>query len=164
MKKLFFAGLLIIVLMLPAPLGAEIYKYIDENGQKRWTDDLSQIPVEQRPAAQQIESVSDATQEKAVEQEQSGIEVTAPDESGATDGLSREALETEKGNLDSQYQQLLGERKILEEMKAKGLDAAARADLNDRISVFNTKTEQYEKQLEAFNEKVNAYNQKINAN
>ena len=161
MKKSFVTGWLIVLLILPGPLGAEIYKYTDENGQKRWTDDLSQVPTEQRTAAQRIESVSDATQETAAKQAETGIEAAAADESEQTDDLNRESLESEKADLDSQYKQLLEERKTLEEMKAAELDTDARADLNNRISAFNTKTEAYEKQLEAFNEKVNAYNQKI---
>ena len=44
-----------ISIMLVFPAYAEIYRYIDANGQTRWTDDLSQIPKEQRATAQRFE-------------------------------------------------------------------------------------------------------------
>ena len=56
MKKPISAFILITALLFAATVCAEIYKYTDENGQKRWTDDLSQVPKEQRAAAQRIES------------------------------------------------------------------------------------------------------------
>ena len=52
MKKTFSAFILITALLFAEMVCAEIYKYTDENGQKRWTDDLSQVPKEQRAAAQ----------------------------------------------------------------------------------------------------------------
>jgi hypothetical protein len=168
MKKQLLSGCLIILIALPASLSAEIYKYTDENGQQRWTDDLSQIPIEQRTDAQRLEGVTEGTEDsdEAVDQgeeSQTGTEATEPGDSADAEGLSRETLESEKADLDSLYQELLEERKALEEIKSGELDDAGRADLNSRIEAFNTKTEQYESQLDAFNEKVNAFNQKAQA-
>ncbi|MBC2711046.1 MAG: DUF4124 domain-containing protein [Desulfosarcina sp.] len=170
MKKPTLAFFLIVTLVLAAPVCAEIYKYIDENGQKRWTDDLSQVPKEQRTSVQRFESaeempadaVADQTEQAPPESPlETETEVPDTDEPSETAGLSREALEKEKADLDTQYQQLLEERKQLEQIKPEAVSASTRAELNARISAYNSKTEQYETQLNAFNEKISAYNQKI---
>ena len=42
-------GLILIAVMLTAlPANAEYYKYVDENGNIRFTDDLTMVPPEQR--------------------------------------------------------------------------------------------------------------------
>jgi Domain of unknown function (DUF4124) len=168
MKKAKLAFFLIITLMLALPVSAEIYKYVDENGQKRWTDDLSQVPKEQRPSAQHFESVEETPVETAAaptdeippespaETEEMGT--ATPME---TETLSRDALEKEKADLDAQYQQLIEERKQLEQIKATANTTETRAALNERISAYNDKTEQYETKLDNFNEKINNYNQNI---
>jgi predicted nucleic acid-binding Zn-ribbon protein len=99
-----------------------------------------------------------AQQASAPETEAAIPNVSEPGE-GAE--LDRNALEKEKADLDAQYQQLIEERKQLEQRQAEDLSAAARADLNERISAYNGKMDQYDKQLNAFNEKASAYNQKI---
>ncbi len=170
MKKPILAFFLIITLLLTVPVHAEIYKYIDENGQKRWTDDLSQVPAEQRASAQRFETEQETPADTAAEQEQAPqpetaleTEVEDPDSAEPNESaeLSREALEKEKTALDTQYQQLLEERKQIEQITGEALDTSARAELNRRISAYNSKTEQYEAHLNAFNEKISAYNQKI---
>ena len=170
MKKYISAFFLIIAIVLAAPVCAEIYKYIDENGQKRWTDDLSQVPKEQRTSAHRFESIEETPADAVAEQTgkaqpeaplETEAEVPDIDEPSETAGLSRETLEKEKADLDTQYQQLLEERKQIEQIKTEAVSFSARAELNGRISAYNSKTEQYETQLNAFNEKINAYNQKI---
>lgn len=170
MKKPILAFFLIIALLLAAPLYAEIYKYIDENGQKRWTDDLSQVPEQQRAAAQRIETEAETPDnaitgkvEKAKPESSPETKIAVPDTGTASESaeLSREALEKEKANLDLLYQQLLEERKQIEKLTPEALSFKARAELNYRITAFNQKTEQYEAQSKAFKEKRDAYNQTI---
>jgi hypothetical protein len=170
MKKPISAFILITVLLFAASVSAEIYKYTDEHGQKRWTDDLSQVPKEQRAAAQRIESEkvipADAPSEKA-QGSQSGAalegKTAAPDtdEANGADGLSREALEREKADLDLLYQRLLEEREQIEKMTPEANNFKTRAELNQRITAFNQKTEQYETRLSEFNKRVDAFNQRI---
>jgi hypothetical protein len=162
MKKPIVAGLVIIILMLAASLHAQIYKYIDEEGRKRWTDDLSQVPKAQRASAEQFEGVRDVPQEPSTKQEQSQTAITQnTDQGGDKNELTRESLMKEKSDLDNQYQSLLEERKQLEKMKSEKDDTTNRAELNKRISAYNAKTEQYETQLSAYKEKIAAYKEKI---
>ena len=169
MKKPMSAFILVTALLFAASVYAEIYKYTDENGQKRWTDDLSQVPKEQRAEAQRIETeikTPAKTTENALKappESSVKAKAAAPDTGAAneTDELSRTALEKEKADLDLMYQELLEERKQIEKLTPEALNFKARADLNNRINAFNQKTEQYEAKSNAFKEKINAYNQKI---
>lgn len=170
MKKPTLVFFLTTTLLFASPVFAEIYKYLDENGKKRWTDDLSQVPKEQRPSAQRMETVEETTVEtvtEKVEKNQPGSRVGTKaaiqdtDESSEITELSRKALEKEKTDLDIQYQQLLEEKKQLEQIKPEALSFNDRAKLNMKISAYNGKTEKYDAQLNAFNEKIKAYNQKI---
>lgn len=169
MKKPMSAFILVTALLFAASVYAEIYKYTDENGQKRWTDDLSQVPKEQRAEAQRIETEiktpAKATENAQKAQPESSLKAkaAAPDTGAASETaeLSREALEKEKADLDLMYQQLLEERKQIEKLTPEALNFKARADLNYRITAFNQKTEEYEARSNAFKEKINAYNQKI---
>ena len=169
MNKSIFTALVILALLLTAPVGAEIYKYTDENGQKRWTDDLSQVPKDQRASAQRMESIEsgngDATAEPAADASSPAAPEAMPDDAQAAENgsgaVTRDALEKEKAELDAQYQQLIEERKALEQMQADTADGTHRTELNQKISSYNSKTEAYEKRLDAFNEKINTYNQSI---
>ena len=170
MKKPISAFILITALLLAATVCAEIYKYIDENGQKRWTDDLSKVPKEQRATAQRIETEKKKPAEAATGKAQSAKPVppleakAAVPDSGTADEtaeLSREALVKEKAELDLLYQQLLDEREQIEKLTPEALNFKDRAELNYRITAFNQKTEQYEAKSNAFKAKIDAYNQKI---
>jgi hypothetical protein len=168
MKKANLAFLLIITWVLVLPASAEIYKYVDENGQKRWTDDLSQVPKEQRPSAQRFESVEEtqpgpASSQTNEDQPETTLDIGEVDTDSpmTADTVSRDALEKEKADLDTRYRQLMEERKQLEQLKSNADSSDARSGLNKKISAYNEKTEQYETQLNDFNEKIKAYNESI---
>jgi len=169
MRKSLLTLLVALIISMAVPVQAEIYRYTDENGQKRWTDDLSQVPKDQRATAQHVESVGSAaqTQPETAETPLPSPAATdakvMPDEADAVEAPSREALEQERAELNARYQKLLAEKKILEKMNTEPMDSVARADLNQRILDYNKKTEQYETQLNLFNEKISAYNQKISS-
>lgn len=164
MKKIVTVCMAIIILpMLTTSLSAQIYKYTDKNGQKRWTDDLSQVPVEQRESAEQIESIRDVSQEAPTNQEnQETVAIPKTDSAGDTTNLTLESLLKEKSELEKQYQLIVEERKQIEAIKAQKGDAAQRKELRKKISAYNAKTEQYEIRLEAYNAKADAYQKKIN--
>jgi uncharacterized protein YukJ len=167
MRNTFLVMIVGLVLFMVAPVQAEIYRYIDENGQKRWTDDLSQVPIEQRQAAQHVESVTNDTETPSASSEiapstvtdDKVIDMPTPAETGEVP--SRDEIENEKAELDRLYQQLITERNRLDKMNAEPMDSVARADLNEQILEYNKKAETYETQLNRFNEKINAYNQQV---
>jgi hypothetical protein len=163
MKKSIWAVLLIGVVLLAATGHTEIYKYIDENGQRRWTDDLSQVPKDQRPALQRpvIEESGNTVGQPPVVQPQSLPE----GESGASVAnephvpveLSREALLKEEAALHNQYRQLMVERHQIQQALAESHDADGRAAIAERAQTYNEKAEAYDNRLDAFNQNVAAY-------
>lgn len=167
-KRVIFCILLLTVLFTAGSISAEIYKYIDKNGQKRWTDDINQIPPSQRDSVETMDSVQSAPESNTGQVETNVPPADSSAESApldaATGTLDREALEKEKAALDALYQALLTEQKALEQMKTETLDAATQADLNKRINAFNNKTEQYKTQLDQFNKKIEVFNQQIMSN
>lgn len=154
------------IFMLPAaPAGAEIYKYIDADGQKRWTDDLSQVPKEQRPTVERVKSPHDGTEPSAAGSgnppataaETPSRVIDASPRTG-DDVPTRKALEQEKADLDALYRQLMEEREVLVELRSGKLDPEARGELNQRVAAYNQKAEAYEKRLDRFNADVDRFN------
>jgi len=165
MKKTIIAIFsMLLPLLFAVYCNAEIYKYIDENGQKRWTDDLSQVPVEQRDSAERI-----VTEETFETPSEAAVEDAAPPKSAETmeeaasdtDEPNRETLEKEKTTLDAMYKELIQERQQIEKAKAEAKGAQAQGALRKRITDYNEKSQNYEDRLKAFNNNVNAYNQRI---
>ena len=165
MKKTTLAFLLIIFPMFAAPLNADIYKYIDENGQKRWTDDLSQVPPEQRNAVQRLVTEDDTP---AVP-DQVGDDDIQSDASGQTDAenkepsLDREALSREKADLEALYKELVAEKEQLETAKSEAASPEAQEELKQRINAYNEKAKTYDQRLDSFNQKASLYNERIRA-
>ena len=172
MKKTIRAGFLFGILILAAPGYAEIYKYIDENGQKRWTDDLSQVPKDQRPAAQRLvteaaEATTETTSDEPTQATplspvpETGGMVPDTDETGPIDSLSRDALVKEKAQIHEQYRQLMEERQTLQQAIAEAPSGDDRAELDKKATAYNQKAEAYDNRLNDFNKKVARYNQQI---
>lgn len=165
-------ALVLAISMLPtASAVAEIYKYVDADGQKRWTDDLSQVPKEQRPSVER----STIPKEGSVPAQATGgrpaAAMAADTAPGAADGTlrstnevpTRKALEQEKADLDALYRQLMEERKALVDLRSGNLDTGARDELNRRVAAYNQKTEAYEKRLDRFNADVDRFNRQHRA-
>lgn len=149
-------------LMLNPSLSAQIYKYVDDSGQKRWTDDLSQVPIGQRESAQRIEDAGDMFPDASNDQMQGEPAASlAADHPDDRVELTRESLMKEKSDLENQYQLLIEERNQLEQMKSQKGDAAHLTELKKRITDYNTKTKQYETRISAYKERIDAYKKKI---
>lgn len=154
-KRPLFSVLILGMLLTAVPLFAQIYKYTDETGQTRWTDDLTQVPVNQRESVKTFENLKG-------DDPQIG-EKTVPAPANQTQHayeseMTRDALLREKAELENQYQRLQEERKEIEKLKSEGNVTTSQEELNTIISEFNAKTDKYETQRKALEDKVNQYN------
>lgn len=169
MKKTILAFFLFAVIGLAIPATAEIYKYIDENGQKRWTDDLNQVPKDQWPKVQRV--MPEIEEEAPVDRIASDMQEARPDTPSVAEPEvqdanqsdqgappSRKALIAEKSDLDTLYDLLMEERNQLALMKTEAVSANDRAELKKRVAAYNQKADAYGIRLEDFNRKVDQYN------
>jgi hypothetical protein len=158
--KLMECMIVLLLTVLPGLASAEFYRYEDEQGNVHFTDDLSDVPVEARPKADQYEEPSrEPAAEKQVEpkKEQEG----APKEPGAPknkESAAQPSLRERGMELDAEYQLLMKERQELELAAKEPLTPATQAELAEKIKDFNKRMQDYEKRRIVFNEEVEAYN------
>jgi len=175
MKKLTWT-IVIIFLLLAGPVTAQFYRYIDKNGDLRFTDDLSKVPAEQRSnirkynepetgsapsskeAVRAIEK-SLATSAEPSANHMQGAAATAADGTVSIEEL-RARIEKMKWQLEAEYLTLAKEKDTL----AKGKDSKrTREELvgyNKSVDAFNQRAENYDKmssQLRKLADEYNAY-------
>ncbi|MBW2075597.1 MAG: DUF4124 domain-containing protein [Deltaproteobacteria bacterium] len=140
-------GQWIIVLVLTwvcAPASAEIYRYVDEQGKVLYTDDLSNVHVDQRPkvgeygepdyrlapeeGAERKRQESESP-EKVVKEAQEVLiqkDVSAKQGEESTPG---QKLEKTGAKLQEEYQNLMKEKEELEKAARRRMSKAARRKL-----------------------------------
>ena len=127
---------------------AEFYKYKDENGAIRFTDDLSEVPEDQRPKLRVYDEPADF-----------GIEPEKPAEKENAEP------EDKKGKPDRMtiYKQLREEEaKLMEELEELNKEKAnfgepGSESYNKKVDQFNKKVEEYEKKRAAHNKKADEF-------
>ncbi|MBT7261469.1 MAG: hypothetical protein HN888_10175 [Desulfobacula sp.] len=128
-------------------VSAEYYHYIDQNGIKHYTDDISKIPENLRPDLNKHKSII-SPKEKTVIKKKS-MESKAK----ITPGL----LTNKKNELDHEYKILAKKNKSLSEQKndldEKEYNALA-TGLNIEIKHYQKKKERYEELVEQYNKQI----------
>jgi hypothetical protein len=144
--------MLLILLVLPVLVSAEIYKYRDQNGVLRFTDNLLEVPVAQRENMEQYQEVKTraetAEQRPADGSEKGGVQDARDAEKKLTD---------EKGVLDKEYSQLTEMRESIESEPQPDNPEEMTAH-KKRIQDYNIQLKIYEVKVKAFREKLEAYN------
>ncbi len=129
-------------LLTAASLSAEYYQWIDQEGVKHFTDNIFEIPENQRSGATIYKSIK--TDGKA----QSGQKT--PDKKNLIDP---EFLDLKKEALDIEYDSLMNKRDALkmqkESMGEKKYNALA-SELNMAIEAYQKKTDAYEMLFEKY--------------
>ncbi len=151
--------------MVPSVVMAEFYKYRDANGVMRFTDNLAEVPVDQRPKVTSYSEPDDfltpeARKKKEVAEVQAAAAKAAPDASLEDIQEERMRLNRLRVELDEEYGGLMKDRQTLEKMKAEAKDDTDREayrdgviDLNKRITAYETKRVDFQKAMDAFNQR-----------
>jgi vacuolar-type H+-ATPase subunit I/STV1 len=162
---------LLIGVVLPVMGYAEFYRYTDDNGVIRYTDDLSTIPKKKRSQVKQFEEADDSLtpaqrNEKALKRDRKNASDSDQKndqkddwETLETDSVAELAkLNEKKAKLDKEYADLVKEKDALIKTKEKisgGAEIKANnekiVDLNGRISGFEERRQDFSKDVDAFN-------------
>jgi hypothetical protein len=171
----------LIILLLPALVSAELYRYTDEKGGIHFTDNYIKIPENQRSKVEIINRPNETTPPE-VKVETDRAEETRPpaervdsDRSNEQTGAQGpeavaesarfqpqfEALIKAKAGLDKIYDALAAEKKALEnEQKTLQTVESIRAYQN-KVNLFNQRLADYERQRQAFQTQAEAYNKTV---
>jgi hypothetical protein len=162
-------------LLFSVNASAEFYKYLDENGDVRYTDDINQVPEEQRAkVSSYVESESEnalpeeeATQEPTVEQEQPENAAEIFEENIGEESLeaARKRIDALRQKLDEEYKALVEEGKQLAKERQAAVTNEQKLEFNKKVDDYNKRGEsyqasqkEYEAQIEAYNARVNEHN------
>jgi len=162
-KSMNFAKSLLIfaIILVVAPASAEYYKYIDSSGKVRYTDDLNQVPQDQRAGAQTFTEIKDQSEQTQPETQATDgdSEQNMPQTSELEQTKTR--LDAEKKTLDETYKQLMEQRKQLEDVKASAKSPKEIKEYNEKVTELNEKIQEYENRRLQFNTDIDAYNSKV---
>jgi flagellar motility protein MotE (MotC chaperone) len=187
LKTIKFLVILVIVLFaFQAP--AEIYKYIDEDGNVNYTDDVNEVPEDQRDSYEPTiesnyeEEYTETNANDGGESNYSELESSYEDEPASLDGIDegseneknvalledeqdldagRERLEALKKEIDNEYHQLVKEKAELAEEKEKLVNREDVLRYNAKIENLNKRAEIYTQKGKHYKELVEAYNKGV---
>jgi hypothetical protein len=161
---------LISIFLFSVSASAEFYKYTDEDGNVRFTDDINQVPQEQRSRIRSyVESQSkevpeqEATQENPEKSEQ---QAKSPDlsedvdQEGSIEEL-KSRIDEIKQEIDQEYTALLEEKKQLSEDKKKVKTREQAASYNKRIESYNLRGQDFMKKQKERDALIENYNARI---
>jgi hypothetical protein len=161
---------LISFLLFSGSAFAEFYKYTDEDGNIRFTDDINQVPAEQRSKIRSyVESQSEEVSEQATKQEnpeQSEPQSNIPDlseenaEEGSLDEL-KSRIDQIKEELDQEYAALMKEKDQLAEERKEVKDKAQIESYNKKIESYNKRGEEFMKKQKERDALIQDFNARI---
>jgi hypothetical protein len=173
MKKLTWT-ILVVFLVFAGPVTAQFYRYVDQNGNLRFTDDYNKVPVEQRgnireyqesfkdPDTSSKESVTETKRSQETGTESSvnptfGVVATADD---GTISLKefRTQIEKMKEQLEAEYLTLSKEKDTLAKKRDLKKSREELAVYNKSVDGFNQRAENYEKMSSQVSKLVDDYN------
>lgn len=161
--------ILFMIMTFCAPAAAEFYRYIDEDGNVRYTDDWNQVPVGQRPQIQSYtESESESepdeplVEEKPQEPQETSNWPTYTDESDGESLEQKKArIESLKQAIDTEYQALVAEKEKMVKEREKTQTRAEIIEYNKKVERLNQRVIEYEKKADEYRELVREYNRLV---
>lgn len=148
---------------------AEFYKYRDANGVLRFTDNLAEVPPEQRPKVESYRQVEDFQQPSEPEPESTDSRDESEEISrGRTEGEGKpssgevadkyKALNERKAELDAEYQELVAAQEALAEERKTADTPQEQQAVNEKVMALNERISAFEQKRSAFEEEVQAFN------
>jgi len=158
--------IVLVLILFAASVSAEIFKYVDKDGNVLYTDDLSVIPEEQRSGIEVFSGTIDKAYSKPedIKQQQKQTETKAADDSEKISvrlETQRTALDKEGKALEVEIQALNKEKEALVSSRRfkSGTDSLVMKrfkELNRKIAASNKKIQEFEKKKAAYKAEIKA--------
>lgn len=146
------------VLLFCLPASAQFYRYVDEQGVVRFTDDLDKIPEKQRSKVTSFEeSKSKNVPSESLQQEENKGSDNAPTAERFNKKI--EELEGKRRQLDAEYKALMEKKEAIIKMDKKTRVGIIK--YNETITKLNEEIQIYENKRLAFDKEVEAHNEMI---
>ncbi|MBC8443716.1 MAG: DUF4124 domain-containing protein [Deltaproteobacteria bacterium] len=149
----------LVVILFSMPASGEFYKYVDDSGNVKFTDDLTQVPIDQRPKAKTYIESKGAPEEKADDSET--VKKEADQNIRKEMDLRKVQLDREKAALDKEYETIMKEQKALSEEQKKAKTRVQVIKFNKKTVTFNENAAQYEKKRKDLDERIAKYNEEL---
>jgi len=168
--KLFLGLVLVVSLAAVGPAGAQFYRYTDKQGNVRFTDDINQVPENQRAKVRSYEEsrppAAPVADSDAAPDKKPAAEPPAPSAvSGSSDeeGLdsAKAHLEEMKKQVDAEYKSLVKEKESLAKEKELRKTREEINDYNKRVEAFNQRAAKYETMSDDLRKKAEEYNNRV---
>ena len=171
--KLCLSVVLAVSLTVAGPAGAQFYKYLDKQGNVRFTDDVNQVPESQRakarsyeesraPAASAAESGDGAEKKPAAGAAEvpvlSAVSASS-DEDSLDSGKAR--IDEMKKQVDTEYKALVKEKETLAKEKEERKTREEISDYNKRVEAFNQRAAKYETMSDDLRKKAEEFNNRV---
>lgn len=163
--------IIITFLVFSVNAAAEFYKYVDEDGNVHFTDDINQVPEAQRakirsyvesenqdPAEQEVSQEKQS--EQAATDQQTNFPDLSEDESGSLED-AKKRIDALKSEIDQEYEALLKEKKQLAKDKEQAKTRQQIIEFNKKVDSLNKRVASYEKKGKDYQAQVDAYNQRV---
>ena len=165
-----FGGVFSVVTALSA---GDFYRYKDKNGVIRFTDNILDVPPDQRKKAGIYEGVDSSPSPKASDGTGTKSGQAAPGkqkrrsasqlDQRVVDQLKAESerLNAKKAELVKEYSGLVQERDAIERDRQIAIDREAKHEVEKRAMKLNRKIRDYDRRSKAFEKELKAYNNRI---
>ncbi len=167
--------------------GAEFYRYTDENGKVRYTDDFGMIPEDQRPGVKEYQAYETNTtnveatlspggqsEPESEKKSDSGAEKLTIDmhdraaDSGQTEDEEKnydfdavyKSLGEKRNSLALEYDEMMKEREELAKLSEGELTSDQIDARNAKVRAFNDRVKSYQEKKESFEKEMTEYNAK----
>jgi hypothetical protein len=162
----------IIIVLLSAPASAQFYKYIDEDGNIRFTDDINQVPKQQRTTVKSYEeAVSDTDVENEAVQSDSEVSTNAQQETAAAEAdvdidlgdldAAYNQLKALRQEIDEEYNELMAEKETLAKEKGEAKTREQVLEYNAKVEQFNERARAHQQKSKKYEAQVDAYNASV---
>ena len=139
-------GLLLCLLLTPTLAGAEFYRYRDAQGTIRFTDNIAEVPPDQRPGVRRYEGTPTAPAP--------GADAADGGDAQAIDfedlQAARMQLNDTKAELDREFGELMRDKEALSQERAQVTSAEEAAAVKEKILELNRRITDYERRRQEY--------------